>query len=346
MKDRFISPHPYLAFTRLQRPDCKGYDARLGHNGKLLPRERDDEYFTILVLGASVIHELMTNRDSKFGEYVSEHYSYHNKPIRVIDATTGAWKQPQQLIMLMHYAALADAVVAFEGYNELLYVRQNGYAFALERPLQRLVDQAYPHDMSRKQTVLVWLTTEAYFRVLKNPMLRRSNLVYFVLERLKSVTNKALKDGKNRDVRRQLENLYRVNPDWTMQERKAHFVERYKTLIQYMQAMSGVHGAKFLYFLQPTPLTGKPLTDVEAARVEQKDYLDDYLFMEAQLLGLNAQNLRVVSLKNVFVDVAEEIYRDTIHLDKSSAGPAVLMEALLAEMVPYFELQDVIEPPE
>ena len=338
LSDRFYSPHPYLGFTRLQRPDCRGYDSRLGHNGKLLPRERDDDYFTILVLGASVIHELMTNKESRFGDYIAQHYRVDNKPVRVIDATTGSWKQPQQLIMLMHYAALADAVVAFEGYNELLFNRQHDYAFALERPIQRLMDEAYPHDMSKRQTLLVWLTTEAYYRVQNSAVLQHSKLVYFVLERLKGMTNTALRDGSNRDFRRQMENLYRVNPSWSLDQRKAYFLERYDTVVAYMHALSSVHTARFVLFLQPTPLTGKVLTDTEQARVRGKDYLEDYLLLEQSLLALNAKGIRVVSLKDVFEAVDEEIYRDTIHLDKTSVGPAVLARAMLEVLVPQFGL--------
>ena len=46
-----------------------------------------------------------------------------------------AWKQPQQLILIMQHLSIVDMVVAYEGFNEITFSRKFNYEFSLDTPV-------------------------------------------------------------------------------------------------------------------------------------------------------------------------------------------------------------------
>jgi hypothetical protein len=87
------------------------------------PVARNPDRYVILLAGGSVASQIsqlaQPGRRSFLEEELNRAYvSPTGKPFLVLNGGLGAWKQPQQLILLAIYGDFIDAVVTLDGYNE------------------------------------------------------------------------------------------------------------------------------------------------------------------------------------------------------------------------------------
>src|SRR5262245_42089841 len=119
-----LFPHPYLGFVHHKNPPCGiGNVNNIGLWGIDFPSERAADAYVVLLTGGSVAAQLGQIQGPPAPRFLelalNERFrSPNGKPFRVLNGATGAWKQPQQTVLLLLFADAIDAVVTLDGFNE------------------------------------------------------------------------------------------------------------------------------------------------------------------------------------------------------------------------------------
>ncbi len=338
---RSLSPHPWLGYSRLTKPFCDSYEVGGSHTGEVFPFTKDPDKFTILFTGASVPKQLLDTIKPSIRKQLSENYHYQGKEIVVLGGAVEGWKQPQQTIMLLLSLGVIDAVFTVEGFNELVFTQNKDFHYHYQVPYYHLYRKANTSILTNGQRNLIWITESLYDSVEKGHVLKHSKIVYFILNTLRRSTREALANSTENPMFQQTMGPFVLPDHWTLEQRRAHFMENYLQSVKTMHTIANANNLKFAYFLQPAPVIGKTLTESEQNKLRDTSYKDDYLAMEQQLLALQAEGLEVYSLTHVFENFSGEAYKDSIHIHPESGAAEVLNNAIIETLVERWGLEPV-----
>jgi len=151
-----LTPHPYLAFVQRALPGCVEV-INVGINGPDYPIENDEDTFVIMLTGGSVAAQLARMKTGSFEQVLNTRYGTGGMRFVVLNGALPAWKQPQQLIMLLLYGDVIDAVVTLDGFNELVFAHNDQYRYRLENPWEPSILAANPSLATRDQLLAWWL---------------------------------------------------------------------------------------------------------------------------------------------------------------------------------------------
>ena len=309
-------PHPYVAFVHHHDDPCGVPSANdLGMLSDAYPVVRNPDRYVIMVAGGSVASQLAqqtdTTRRSVIEEELNRNYvSPTGKPFQVLNGGLGAWKQPQQMILLAIYGDFIDAVVTLDGYNEQHMIKP-GLTYRFELPANNFlgVNPIISRDGFGNLAVSWFMGRIAGW--LGHGITSHSHAAYLVAT---AVTPKPYDDddGFGAKTYRAMMSLPKsitdspeVLMDWQ--------IAQYAKYIRLMDLTAHDFGIKSMFFLQPVPAVGKTLTPEEKRGTPDLKYGARYTEIVKRLLALQEKNIEVRSLLNVFKDEKETIYADDIH---------------------------------
>ena len=182
-----LFPHPYLGFVHHRNPPC--WMASINNVGLFnddFPLQRSADHYVILLTGGSVAAQLgQIDRPPapKFLELAlnAEVRSTERGSFKVLNGGGGAWKQPQQAILMLLNVQTVDAVVTLDGYNELEMLRRGA---ALEYPANNFLSLNPLATESYGSVVAKWAVSRLAGKMDGNPFLSRSQAAYLLAEAL------------------------------------------------------------------------------------------------------------------------------------------------------------------
>jgi hypothetical protein len=156
-----IIQHPYLGFVHNSNPPCNySYINKSGYYGPDFPATKRDDVFTVMILGGSVASMFGQSTNESIEKKLNRKYKKDGKNIVVLNGAIEAWKQPQQVITLLLYGDLIDAVISIEGYNELMMSLSNNFKHGLEKPWQESYLAVSQHESNEMYFVYLWLNNK------------------------------------------------------------------------------------------------------------------------------------------------------------------------------------------
>ena len=332
-----LFPHPYLGFVHHRNPPCgKASINNVGLFNDDFPPQRSADHYVILLTGGSVAAQLGQIDQPpapKFLELALNEKFVAPKAaaFKVLNGSVGAWKQPQQAILMLLNVQAVDAVVTLDGYNELEMLRGGA---ALEYPSDNFLSVNPLATESFGSVVAKWTVSRLGGKMDGNPFLSRSQAAYLLAEALGAWFQKD--SGGTAERKTTVQSLFALPKDWDTTRRIDFGLGQYE---KYMIAMNGIGKAfdiPVLHFIQPTPATGKPLSVDEQKIVGDLSYGPDYDNMTRRLLALNAKGVTVYSLLDIYKDEKGTLYEDHIHLRREPSGESrgyrLMAEAIAERM--------------
>ena len=330
-------PHPYLGFVHHNNKPCDHLlqTNNIGLYGNDYPDEKLKDYYVILVTGGSVaarFAQIFEGGPRYLEHFLNNRYvPPHGKGFLVLNGGEGAWSYPQQVILFILYAAVIDAVITIDGYNEIFNIKSG---MRLEYPSSNFLRINPFLNSGNEELLAVWITNEIYNYSLNHPILSRSYLSYFLSTRIRNkmaagFTLKEKQDDKNITV----ESIFSLPDEWDDEKKFKYNIEQYKKYIRMINYISREMMIKTAHFIQPVPAIGKELSFYEKSVVGDLSYGKDYLRMTAELLKLHDEQIPIYSLLNLLEDEKETIYGDLIHFyhklpDYLSPGNRLMAEEI------------------
>ncbi len=113
--------HPYFGYVA---PKIENSEKSHGFTSKSDPLAAEPTAFSILLTGGSVAQQIgrFGNLETRFRTALKS-AGYTNRNVKVFNAATGGYKQPQQLQVLSYFLALGgrfDLVINLDGFNEIV----------------------------------------------------------------------------------------------------------------------------------------------------------------------------------------------------------------------------------
>jgi hypothetical protein len=332
-----LFPHPYLGFVHHRNPPCGMASINnVGLFNDDFPLQRSADHYVILLTGGSVAAQLgQIDQPSapKFLELAlnEKFVAPKGASFKVLNGGDGAWKQPQQAILMLLNVQAVDAVVTLDGYNELETLRRGE---ALEYPANNFLSVNPLATESYGSVVAKWAVSRLAGKMDGNPFLSRSQAAYLLAEALGAWFQKD--SGGTAERKTTVQSLFALPKDWDTTRRIDFGLGQYE---KYMNAMNGIGKAfdmPVLHFIQPAPAIGKPLSVDEQKIVGDLSYGPDYENMTRRLLALNARGVTVYSLLDIYKDEKDTLYEDHIHLRRGSSGESrgyrLMAEAMAEKM--------------
>lgn len=331
-------PHPYLAFVHHRDDPCGVPSANdIGVLGDEYPVVRNPERYVILLAGGSVASQLgqlaQPGRRSFLEEELNRSYiSPTGKPFQVLNGGVGAWKQPQQLILMTIYGDFIDAVVTLDGYNEQ-YLMKPGLNRRFEMPA---VNYLGVNPIVAKDGFASLAMSWFMGRIsgwLGTGLTGHSHAAYLLASALEQKPADH-NDGFGARTYAAMTSLPAditdspaVYMDWQ--------IAQYAKYIRIMDVTARDFGIKSMFFLQPVPAVDKVLTPEEARGTPDTSYGPRYVEIVQRLLSLRERNIEVRSLLDLFKDEKETIYSDDIHPKRElmdSRGYSLMANRMAHEM--------------
>ncbi len=333
-----LFPHPYLAFVQHDTPPCgRNYVNNIGLAGDDFPPHKRTDRYVILLTGGSVAAQLGQVEPPPSPRYLEEELNAHfvsptGKPFQVLNGGAGAWKQPQQAILLLLYSDIVDAVVTLDGYNESRYLdfRPRG---RLEMPgLNFLEVNPIAAQDTFGNVVVSWLAGRMAGAIGHHSLLGHSHGAFLVVRAVQYLSkgDGAFRSGKTTTFDR----MFDLPPEAmaTPQGLMTYQLSQYRRYIRLMNAMAREEGINAMFFVQPVPALGKPLTDEEKRVNPQLDYGENYREMVRSLETLRDDGIAVIDLVDVFADEKETIYADDVHPVRAPDGESRGYRLIAARM--------------
>ncbi len=327
-----LFPHPYLAFVHHGNAPCGIPDINnIGLFGRNYPSEKSPDKFVILLTGGSVAAQFAffhKDAPSYLEQILNRDYvSPKGGAFEVLNGGDGAWKQPQQTILLMLYADAVDGVVTLDGFNEH-YMIGSGKRFEFPANNFITVNPLAGEDFDAIARSWIWGGVHRF--AAQNPVLSRSNTVYLILK----VLGPAVRGEVPADARRTtVDSLFALPADWEPSKRIDWSQKQYRKYITMMQSVARDSGLLSAFFIQPVPAIGKTLTAKEKAVTGDLSYASTYRGMTDSLLALRSGGVPIYSLLDVFQDSPETLYGDEIHMIQGTDGESVGYRMMAEQMV-------------
>jgi hypothetical protein len=331
-------PHPYLAFVHHRDDPCGVPSANdIGVLGDEYPVVRNTERYVILLAGGSVASQLgqlaQPGRRSFLEEELNRTYvSPTGKPFQVLNGGVGAWKQPQQLILMAIYGDFIDAVVTLDGYNEQHLIKP-GLNRRFEMPAVNYlgVNPIIARDGFGSLAVSWFMGRISGW--LGTGLTSHSHAAYLLASALEPKPADhddgfgARTYAAMTSLPAEITDSPTVYMDWQ--------IAQYAKYIRIMDVTARDFGIKAMFFLQPVPAVDKVLTPEEIRGTPDTSYGPRYVAIVRRLLMLQERNIEVRSLLDLFKDEEETIYGDDIHPKRElmdSRGYTLMAARMAQEM--------------
>ena len=245
-----VGLHPYLevyypVLERCQLLERNNY----GLHGIDIPFEKNEAYYTILVVGASVAEQIGGHLDystqlAVLDEALNKNWiSPSQKPFRVVNASKAGSHQPETLIQTALFLDIADQVISVESYNESGYVSGGRL---IEHPGAAWGELATGSQFPIRKSALEFLTTAAR-HTLKSP-LRFSYSLFSILHFSISRLDEDYQQKVNART------PFPPLPDnWSAEKKKEFFLKQYKSYVEKLNGLVRSQNKKYTLFIQPAP---------------------------------------------------------------------------------------------
>jgi hypothetical protein len=321
--------HPYLAYVQTAAGPC---GVRYANSKSLLGKEFPDRprprTGIILLTGGSVAAQFIwDNRQQESplerilnAEFTGDRFDR----FIVLNGGHGAWKQPNQYIFFGLYADILAGVITLDGFNEHYMINSrrrfeepaSNYFQAVERQDSRVTTA--PFTMAALK-----LDADLYRVASRHAIFQVSNFAYIVVDALRTALRyyasrapKIAITAEDDWVKASYAQMFAFQNKMTRKESKLWSLGQYEKYIRLMHGGANTLGVKSLFLIQPIPGWGKPLTKRErrfARGTDRKLYKE----MTDHMVDLREQfGIPVYSLRDVFQDTKEEIYKDQAHVNQ------------------------------
>jgi hypothetical protein len=338
-----LFPHPYLAFVHNGNPPCGLTNINnIGLFNEDFPTIKPTDRYVVLLTGGSVASQLGQNWPPPAPHYLEEELNKHyvspnGKPFLVLNGGDGAWKQPQQFILLGLYATSIDAVVTLDGFNEHYYFMP--YADQrLETPASNFLEvNPFAADENFGNAAIGWVIGRLAGVLSSNPILRHSHAAYMVIRGIEAVAKS--KDTFSSNKRTTLTSFFAMPADVRGNAERVFGLQLalYQKYTRGIDVIARDNNLKSAYFLQPVPAWGKTLTEEEKKNAGDLSYGPVYRRMVAGILSLRERGLAVYDLGDMLQNQTGTFYADHIHFIRatvSGESPGYrLMAARMGELL-------------
>lgn len=332
-----VSLHPYLSFYYKVLPGCTEQRNRHGFIGPEIPLEYSEDFYTLLLTGASVAEQIAQHKEEESGpQYYLEYYlnkhwqSPKRKPFRVISSAVAAAHQPITYFQSVLFMKVADHVISLEGYNE--HFRAQGEEL-IENPQHYWTDLRT--SATNPGTYYLIEGLGRLVRVTKKSFLKNSYTLYFLLTKAMSTAQEKWQQLRNQDT------TFPAPPaDWSAEKKKEFYLQSYQHYLTLNYQLLSANSKAFTLFLQPYPGKGKTLTAEERSAVgslDQRGY--EEVKAAAQSLATR-KKLHIENLEKVFESSSTEtLYVDHIHTNR--AGVKILAEAMARRLAERYQWKKI-----
>lgn len=327
-------PHPYFGWDSLRGQEMLAQD--LAYFRSRAPLDTYD----VLVIGSSVAAGFGNHGRARFLEVLAEDPRFADEKVRVCRYGRGAFKQPQQLMLLCYLLSLGfrpDAVICIDGLNELALGVTND-ARGTHPSYPGIAYWAPTVDLRGTETAALELRIEVReLRERAERFAARSERFHLTLscvagrlalahmqslyERWDAASARFLEQITSDEHRLALRGpriqgepedaLRAIVADWTRATRL-------------LQTICDGRSMHFLHVLQPTLLDegSKTPTELEVARGRAPQAWIDaaragYPLMREAGAKLRDSGVNTFDGTRIFQDVAETVYLDAAHLDQT-----------------------------
>lgn len=320
-------PHPYVGYVHDKR--FKRWTVNnVGFLGQDYPYEKEEGVFVILVTGGSTASQFagFSQEQNYLEKILNEKYTNDKiKRYVVLNGALGAWKQPQQLMLLSLYAPVIDGVISLEGYNEFGSLKGQGFA----APEQYFV-AAMGHQFNAMQEFLPLILSSAILKIQKNSnIIDSSQLLSFMLTKIRHKLDRIYMNNRSStSVKNRVNQIFYYPGSWSDSKKHEYSLSQYKHFLVSMNAVAKASNVEFLLLMQPTAVYGKQLTEKEQRVVSDLSFGNDYYQMVHELMDLKlSHQLPIYSLLDVFNGQTETMFEDSAHL--STNGNKILAEEIV-----------------
>jgi hypothetical protein len=341
-----VYPHPYLTNVHVDNPPCENTKFELnniGLFGRDFPYKKQADAFRIMISGGSVaamFGQLHKDKPRFLEEELNKCYVPPNgqKIFEVYNGADGGWKQPQQAIMTLLFGEVFDGVVTLEGFNEkdMLLEKWTSWSKRFEWPSNNFI-LVNPMASGSYLQLLGGAALNSFYSLYSStPLLRSSNAIYFFVDAARAKLNDSLVKNMASLHKSHL-TIFSVPKEWSSDQVFEYNLDQYKKYFKTTAALGQAQGAKVVFFIQPSPVYGKTLTEEEKGVVGDLSYKDLYLKMTDTLLKLKQDGIAIHSLLDVFSGIPETIYADHIHFyadpaTGESVGNRMIAKAIAARL--------------
>ncbi len=339
-----LFPHPYLGFVHRSG---HGFDINtIGLFGRDFPYEKDPRKFVILVTGGSFAAQFAQLKNGGIHyleDGLNARYDWGGRQVVVLNGGAGAWKQPQQAILLLQYIDVIDAVITIDGFNESMALRLNNTRMEIPANNFHQVNPLARHGF--ESFAAAWLSYKLRSLVTTNVILRHSYLAWLFSHSLTAALRRATTPAVAEEQEgTTIEGIFSLPHDWNGEESFRYNLEQYRKYIRLMHVMAKGAGRRDAFFLQPVPAIGKTLTREEQRLVGDLGYRDTYIRMKNEILALREEGIPVHDLGKVFAGTTDTIYADAIHCKQygdlnESKGYQLMSEAVMAVLEKEWNLR-------
>jgi hypothetical protein len=266
-------------------------------------------------------------------EELNKHYvSPNGKPFLVLNGGDGAWKEPQQLILVSMYATSVDAVVTLDGYNEHYYFRPDT-SLRMESPASNFLQvNPFAADENFGDAAVGWVIGRLAGILGNSPILGHSHAAYMVIRAIERVAKS--KDRFSSNNRTTLQGFFALPQDIYKDPDRLFALQLslYQKYERGIDVIARDNNVKAAYFLQPVPAWGKTLTEEEKKVVGTLAYGEIYRRIVAGMLALRERGLAVYDLGDLLKDEKGTVYEDDIHFVRTPDGESPGYRLMAARM--------------
>lgn len=341
-----VYPHPYLTNVHADNPPCDDAEFdinNIGLFGRDFPYKKQTDAFRIMLSGGSVaamFGQINKGKPKFLEEELNKCYAppEGRKGFEVYNGADGGWKQPQQAIMTLLFGEVFDGIITLEGFNEkdMLLDKWTSWSKRFEWPSNNFI-LVNPLASGSYLPILGGAALNSFYSFYYNtPLIRSSNAIYFLVDAARTKLNDSMIKNMAALHKSHL-TIFSVPKEWSRDQVFDYNVEQYKKYFKMTSALGQAQGAKVVFFIQPSPVYGKTLTEAEKGVVGDLSYKDLYLKLTDNLLKLKQEGIAVHSLLDVFSQAPDTIYADHIHFFSDpdtgeSLGNRLVAKAIAAKL--------------
>jgi hypothetical protein len=344
-----LYPHPYVGFVHHGNPPCGIPNVNnVGLFNDDFPAIKRTDRWTILLTGGSVAAQLAQYDPPPAPRFLedelnNEYVSPNGKPFLVLNGGDGAWKQPQPFILFALHAQAVDAVITLSGMNEYYLFRHYERA-RLEWPLGNFVDvNPLVAEANFGNAAIGWVLARIAGELSRNPVLGRSHAVYLMVRAIEAAAKGT--SAWDSSKRTTVDRMFALPPGIAGEAEPVFAIQLalFQKYNRAIEAMARDNGVKTAYFFQPVPAFGKTLTPQEKAVAGDLSYIVLYRRIVGAMLLQRSLGMAVFDLGDLFVDVKETIYADSVHFyrapDGESRGYRLMAKRVAAELAAAWGLK-------
>ena len=333
--------HPYVMYAKTAEATCSESNINpQGFRGPEYPLKKLDKSFTILFTGGSVAEDQMgSDKITSLEKVLNENYKidgYDN--FKVLVGAMAGWRQPSQLIMLNLYSTIIHGVIVLDGYNEFELISSPKWRMA-GYPADPFVMQGVNNQLDIIKFIFALCDGDLFRHQLNSKYLIHFRTYYHLTQMIRQTCRNKVEEMSANESTYMSFFTFPLNST-NDKERQNYNEKMFLSYIRNMHAVAKSNHIKELYFIQPAPAVQKKLTDDERLVAQDLSYGPLYTKMTTGRMALNSENIRVVSLLNIFENNSDRLYNDRIHLNDH--GRKILEKNLLLNLEKYWHIKKKI----